>query len=151
VTVVLLLLVVGFALTAFLASSRSSAEEPKEPASAVRKVLEDQVAAWNHGDLEGFMTGYWHSPELTFFSGKDKRHGWQETIDRYRKRYQSEGRQMGKLNFSELQVELLSSESAWVRGRWHVVTGNEELGGLFTLIFKKFPEGWRIVHDHTSG
>ncbi len=97
------------------------------------------------------MEGYWRSPELSFFSGKDKKSGWQETIDRYRKRYQSEGRQMGKLDFSELQIEVPGPGNAWVRGRWHVVTPKEDLGGLFTLIFRKFPDGWRIVHDHTSG
>jgi beta-aspartyl-peptidase (threonine type) len=123
-------------------------ENPKE---AIRKVLDAQVVSWNRGDLEAFMTGYWHSTELTFFSGKDEKHGWQETLDRYRKRYQSEGRQMGKLRFSELRIETLSPEYGWVRGRWHLDTGKEQLGGLFTLILRKLPEGWRIVHDHTSG
>ncbi len=117
---------------------------------AIRQVLQAQVAAWNRGDLEGFMEGYWHSPDLTFYSGKDQRRGWQETIDRYRKRYQASGRLAGKLDFSELQIERLSPDAAWVGGRWRLVTQKETLGGLFTLIFKKFPEGWRIIHDHTS-
>jgi ketosteroid isomerase-like protein len=117
---------------------------------AIRRVLDDQVEAWNRGDLEGFMAGYWHSPQLTFFSGKDRTSGWQATIERYRKRYQAEGREMGKVGFSEIEIEPLSAENAYVRGRWKVVNSKETLGGLFTLIFKKQPEGWRIVHDHTS-
>ena len=125
--------------------------EPPATVDAVRQVLDSQVAAWNKGDLEGFMAGYWHSPELSFFSGKDKRQGWQETMDRYRQRYQAEGREMGKLTFSDIQIEPLSPDTAWVRGRWKLVMSKESPGGLFTLVFRKLPEGWRIVHDHTSG
>jgi beta-aspartyl-peptidase (threonine type) len=123
----------------------------KEAREAVEAVLQAQVAAWNRGDLEAFMAGYWHSPDLTFFSGKDIRAGWEATLERYQKRYQGEGHEMGKLTFSELRVEVLDPDHAWVRGRWHLETSKEPLGGLFTLIFKKFPEGWRIIHDHTSG
>lgn len=117
---------------------------------AVRQVLLDQQAAWNRGDLEAFMAGYWRSPKLTFFAGGTEKRGWDAALERYRQRYQGEGRQMGKLTFSDLNVEVLGPDAAWVRGRWQVVTSKEKLGGLFTLVFKKFPEGWRIVHDHTS-
>jgi beta-aspartyl-peptidase (threonine type) len=123
---------------------------PPTDADAVRQVLLDQQAAWNKGDLEGFMTGYWHSPDLTFFAGGTEQRGWEAARDRYRKRYQGEGHEMGKLTFSDLKIELLGPDAAWVRGHWQVVTSKEKLGGLFTLVFKKFPDGWRIVHDHTS-
>jgi ketosteroid isomerase-like protein len=130
------------------------ADKNADPSSAqqaaIRRVLGDQVEAWNRGDLEGFMAGYWKSPQLTFFSGKDRMSGWDATIERYRKRYQAEGKEMGKVSFSDLEIEPLGPESAYVRGRWKVVTSKETLGGLFTLIFKKQPEGWRIAHDHTS-
>src|SRR6202011_3284758 len=98
----------------------ASREEPSAQA-AIRKVLEDQDAAWNRGDLPGFMEGYWHSPELSFYSGKDKRQGWQETFDRYRARYQGEGKEMGQVTFSELDIQLLGTDTALVRGRWKVV------------------------------
>jgi beta-aspartyl-peptidase (threonine type) len=130
------------------ADNRSSAPDAK---SAIRKVLDDQSEAWNRGDLEAFMAGYWNSSQLTFFSGKDRMSGWQATIERYRKRYQSAGHEMGKLTFSGIEIEPLGPESAFVRGQWKVVTTKETLSGLFTLVFKKQPEGWRIVHDHTSG
>jgi len=118
--------------------------------AAIEQVMRQQEQAWNKGDLEGFMQGYWKSPELTFFSGAQVLHGWQETLDRYRKRYQSEGREMGRLEFSELQIEPLGG-GAFVRGSWKLTMRDGKAPhGLFTLIFRKFPEGWRIVHDHTS-
>jgi ketosteroid isomerase-like protein len=117
---------------------------------AVQKVLDDQVAAWNKGDLEGFMAGYWKSPELSFFSGNMKTKGWQATLDRYRKKYQSEGKEMGKLAFKEIAIELLGSDNVLVRGRYELALRNERLTGIFTVIMRKLPEGWRIIHDHTS-
>jgi beta-aspartyl-peptidase (threonine type) len=117
----------------------------------IRAVLAAQVAAWNRGDLEAFMRGYWHSPDLTFYSGGTITKGWDETLARYRKRYQSGGADMGKLTFSDLDIEPLSADSAWVGGRWHLeMRDGKKLGGLFTLIFRMMPDGWRIVHDHTS-
>jgi ketosteroid isomerase-like protein len=124
--------------------------EPVAPADAVRQVLDAQVAAWNKGDLEKFMAGYWHSPELSFFSGNDKRRGWEETLRRYRQRYQAEGKEMGKLSFTDLEIESPAPDMTWVRGRFKLIMSKETPTGLFTLIFKKLPEGWRIVHDHTS-
>jgi ketosteroid isomerase-like protein len=118
---------------------------------AVRQVLERQQEAWNHHDLENFMSGYWNSPELTFFSGAKISSGWQATIERYRKTYQSEGREMGKLEFSDLNIEVLAADAALVRGAWHLTMSDGKTPhGLFTLIFRKFPDGWKIIHDHTS-
>ena len=118
---------------------------------AIRKLLDEQSKAWNGGDIEGFMTGYWKSPELTFSSGGEQTKGWDATLERYRKRYKGEGKEMGKLTFSDVQVQMLSAESAFVRGKFQLVRSKDKPGGLFTLIVKKFPQGWRIVHDHTSG
>lgn len=117
----------------------------------IKAVIDDQAIAWNNGDLEGFMKGYWNSKDLTFYSGKDKKHGWQETLERYKKRYQGEGKEMGKLTFSELEVVVISADHAIVKGRWKVEMKKETIDGLFTLVMKKLPDGWRIVHDHTSG
>jgi ketosteroid isomerase-like protein len=117
----------------------------------VTKVLGSQVKAWNDHDLDGFMKGYWKSPELTFFSGATERHGWQETMDRYKATYQSPGHDMGKLEFANLRVEALGPKAAFVRGEWHLTMPDGKTPhGLFTLIFRKFPDGWKIVHDHTS-
>ncbi len=121
------------------------------PEEAVRRVLNEQAEAWNRGDLEGFMLGYWNSPELSFSSGKDRTRGWQATLERYIKKYRSDGNEMGKLTFSDLEVDVLDPAAVLVRGRWQLKRSKDEPGGLFTLLFKRLPEGWRIVHDHTSG
>ena len=97
------------------------------------------------------MKGYWNSPELTFFSGGNKAQGWQATLDRYNKRYRADGKEMGQLTFSEVKIEMLGPDSAFVRGRFELVMAKEKPTGQFTLIFKRMPDGWRIIHDHTSG
>ncbi len=118
---------------------------------AVRNVLDQQVASWNRHDLEGFMAGYWNSPELTFFSGGAVTRGWQPTLERYRQRYQSAGAEMGTLDFSEIAVQMLGSQAAFVRGRFHLkMSSSKDSSGIFTLVFRKFRDGWKIVHDHTS-
>lgn len=119
--------------------------------AGVEQVLHRQQEAWNHHDLEGFMSGYWNSPELTFFSGATMSSGWQATIERYRKKYQGEGREMGHLEFFGLNIQVLAADAAFVRGAWGLtLTDGKKPHGLFTLLFRKFPEGWKIIHDHTS-
>jgi beta-aspartyl-peptidase (threonine type) len=119
--------------------------------AAIRKVLDDQVAAWNRGDLDGFMQGYWNSDHLTFFSDDNVEQGWQETYDRYRRRYQAEGKEMGTLNFEDLTIDQTGPKSALVRGRWRLAfKDGKTRGGLFTLLLREEDPGWRIVHDHTS-
>ena len=132
-----------------------AAETPREASekskAAVEQVLRTQQDAWNHHDLDAFMAGYWNSPELTFFSGVKETSGWQATMDRYRATYESPGHEMGTLEFSGLCVEMLGPDAAFVRGAWHLSMPNGKTPhGLFTLVFRKFPEGWKIVHDHTS-
>jgi beta-aspartyl-peptidase (threonine type) len=126
------------------------AQDADDEKKAIRKVLDDQVIAWNKGDLPGFMEGYWNSPDLRFYSGKDISKGWQATLDRYRKKYQTDGKKMGQLSFKDLDIEVLGPDAALVRGRFEVVLPEEKLSGLFTLICRKMRPGWRIVHDHTS-
>lgn len=121
------------------------------PAADIRAVLDAQVAAWNRGDLEAYMAGYWHSPELEFYSGSTITRGWQQTLDRYRKRYQSDGREMGTLTFTELHIEPLDGKTAFVTGRWQLaMKKGESPNGLFTLLLRRFDNGWKIVHDHSS-
>jgi ketosteroid isomerase-like protein len=137
---------IGLILLCITSLSAQSASE-----QGIRQVLEQQVHTWNQHDLDQFMAGYWNSPELTFFSGAKVEKGWQSALDHYRRSYQGEGRTMGKLEFSDLQIEQLSPTAAFVRGSWHLAMPDGKLPhGLFTLIFRKFPEGWKIVHDHTS-
>jgi len=124
--------------------------EDQDP-GAVRRLLDAQVAAWNRGDLEGFMKGYWKSDSLSFYSGGRISRGWQTTLDGYRKRYQSEGREMGTLVFDLHDVTLVAQGQALVRGGWSLKLKDGEPRGLFTLWLRWFPDaGWRVVHDHTS-
>ena len=144
-------IVAALAITATVSVHAQQDSARETPAKReIRAVLDKQVEAWNRKDLIGFMSGYWNSPGLTFYSGGTKTFGWQATLDRYRKRYQSGGREMGKLDFSELQIEMLGPKSAFVRGKWHLKMTTGDVGGLFTLILRQFPAGWKIVHDHTQ-
>lgn len=118
-------------------------------ADEIRKVMEAQTIAWNKGDIEGFMIGYWKSPQMTFVSGDNVTKGWQETTDRYKKNYDTREK-MGALTFTDLEIEVLSKDSAKVLGRWKVAHEPKDSQGRFTLIFRKLKAGWRIIHDHTS-
>ncbi len=120
--------------------------------AAILKVLEAQQSAWNRHDLEGFMDGYWHSNDLTFFSGAHETGGWQAALDRYKKAYTGEGKEMGRLEFANLRIEMLGAEAAFVRGEFHLTMPDGKTPhGLFTLVFRKFSAGWKIVHDHSAG
>jgi ketosteroid isomerase-like protein len=118
----------------------------------ITNVLNRQKAAWNDGDLANFMGEYWQSDELTFYSGGTVTGGWQATFDRYKKRYQSDGKDMGTLAFDDIAVEVLGPDAALVCGKWKLAyaKSDEKPHGLFTLVMKRFPDGWKIVHDHTS-
>ena len=140
-----------FLITSAVAQLASQSSPSNDNKVAVERVLHAQQDAWNRHDLEGFLAGYWKSPELTFFSGVKETSGWQATLDRYRSTYNSPGHEMGKLEFSGLRTEMLGPEAAFVRGEWHLTMPDGKTPhGLFTLVFHKFPDGWKIVHDHTS-
>jgi ketosteroid isomerase-like protein len=120
--------------------------EPK----AIQRVLDDQAAAWNKGDLPGFMKGYLETDGLSFFSNNLKTKGWKATLERYQKKYQGDGKEMGKLAFTELSIEMLGNDHALVRGRFELTLKKENPTGIFTLVMRKTKDGWRIIHDHTS-
>jgi beta-aspartyl-peptidase (threonine type) len=141
----LLFLITIFAGSIF-AQTNSRDEKIKND---IRKVMSDQAAAWNAGDIEGFMRGYWNSPELKFVSGANVTKGWQPTLDRYKRSYDSRAK-MGVLMFSDLEITVLSKDAAVVLGNWKLQRETDNPGGKFTLIFRKFKDGWRVVHDHTS-
>jgi ketosteroid isomerase-like protein len=124
-------------------------KQDEKIAAAVRAVLVAQVAAWNRGDIDGFMDGYARSNETVFVSGDKVTHGWQTVLDRYKKGYDTREK-MGQLTFSELEITALSKTSAVALGRWQLNRAQDKPHGRFTLILRLTHAGWRIVHDHTS-
>ena len=121
------------------------------PDPSLRQILDDQTAAWNRGNLTDFMQGYWRSPYVTFFSGDMIIKGWESTLQRYSDKYQGAGKEMGKLSFTDENVQMLGSDAALVTARWHLeMSDGKKLEGLTTLLCRRLKEGWRIVHDHSS-
>ena len=132
-----------------VASAQSSSNANDKSIVAIRAVLDAQAAAWNRGDIEGYMDGYDRSPKTEFVGGDSITRGWQEVLDRYKKKYDSREK-MGTLTFSDLKITVLSKDAALVLGRWRLKRASDEPHGTFTLLFRKTKSGWKIVHDHSS-
>jgi len=150
VTVILSIL---FALVYPLVRPHEEANRRMRAMTESRNLLDNQETAWNAGDLDGFMLGYWNDPELTFYSDNTIEKGYEPLKQRYFKKYKAEGKEMGKLTFSDVESIALRNqgrEMAMVRGHWKVEKSKETAEGLFTLWVEKKPEGWRIIHDHSS-
>ncbi|PYK89714.1 MAG: DUF4440 domain-containing protein [Verrucomicrobia bacterium] len=143
--------VLRYFLVAAILRSTSLSAQPSRPdiTLEISAVLKMQQDAWNRGDIDAFMNGYSRSDETLFVSGDDVTRGWQKVLDRYKKKY-SDRAKMGTLMFSNLEITPLSNDSAVALGSWKLNRANDQPHGRFTLIFRRFPEGWRIVHDHTS-
>jgi len=116
---------------------------------AITKILEAQQNNWNQGNVEAFVEGYWRSPDLTFSGSGGIARGWDGVLARYKKNYPDRAA-MGQLDFSGLEFHFLSNDAALVLGHWHLARARGDIGGVFSLVWQRFPEGWRIIHDHTS-
>ena len=117
--------------------------------AAMSAVLEDQQKAWNSGDIEGFMQGYIKNDKLRFASGGEITLGWQETLNRYQKRY-SDRAKMGELKFDIYSVTQINTSTGLIFGKWELTREADTPSGLFTLHMRKGDDGWKIVSDHTS-
>jgi ketosteroid isomerase-like protein len=115
----------------------------------IRSVLDGQVAAWNRGDVARFMEGYWQSSKTEFVSSSGVLRGWDTVLERYRRAY-PDRQAMGQLTFSDLRITILCPDTALILGYWRLRREHDQPHGVFTLIARKLPEGWRIVNDHTS-
>ncbi|EHQ26696.1 YybH family protein [Mucilaginibacter paludis] len=116
---------------------------------AILKVLDTQSHAWNRGDIDAFMQGYWKSDSLLFVGKTGPNYGWQTTLDHYKKGYPDKAA-MGELTFHILKVDLLDATNAFVLGGWNLKREKDSPGGFFTLWFRKIKGEWKIVCDHTS-
>lgn len=119
--------------------------------AAVKKVLDDQVKAWNRGDLDEFVKGYLNSPDITFV-GKTVSRGYQGVLDRYRANYGDKQR-MGTLRFDEVEVKMLGNDHALILGKFaldRTAAGGGPASGRYSLVARKTKDGWKLIHDHTS-
>lgn len=142
-------LIVALALPALMSGSSRVRPSASSAEKDIRAVLDVQVAAWNRGDVDTFMQSYWKSDETEFVGASGIFRGWQAVIERYRKTY-PDRRSMGTVQFSDLEITLLSPNAALVVGKYQLEREADHPSGVFTLVFRKFPEGWRIINDHTS-
>jgi ketosteroid isomerase-like protein len=134
------------------AASRIAAQSADSRAAdrgKITAVLTAQQTAWNRGDVDSFIVGYWESPELTFSGSGGTARGFDGVRQRYKKNYPDRAA-MGELAFSDLEFRFLGSDAALVLGRWHLKRDNGDVGGVFSLVWQRFPDGWKIIHDHTS-
>jgi len=122
----------------------SAVEEAK-----IRNLLNDQTAAWNRGDIEGFMEGYWKNDSLMFIGKSGINWGWQKTLENYKKGY-PDSIAMGKLSFDLIVVKRLSFQYYYVVGKWMLARTIGDLSGHFNLLLKKIKGKWVIVADHSS-
>lgn len=138
-------LVLIFALASRVPLNASDASEQAQ----IRALLQNQTEAWNRGDIDAFMAGYWRSEETAFVGASGITRGWQSVLERYKKSY-PDRKAMGQLTFSGLEIHLVCADAAFAIGQFQLERENDKPAGIFTLNFRKFPEGWRIVADHTT-
>jgi ketosteroid isomerase-like protein len=119
-----------------------------DDSTAIRNAMNEQLTAWNNGDIDGFMQTYWQNDSLMFVSDPPT-YGWQATLDRYKKAY-PDTTAMGKLSFDLLKLQSLSPEYYYVTGAWALKRSAGDVGGYFTLLFKKINGKWLIIVDHSS-
>jgi ketosteroid isomerase-like protein len=134
------------------ATSRVTAQNEDSRAAdraKITAVLTAQQTAWNRGDVDAFIVGYWESPELTFSGSGGIARGFDGVRQRYKKNYPDRAA-MGQLAFSDLEFRFLGSDAALVLGHWHLQREKGDIGGVFSLVWQRFPDGWKIIHDHTS-
>ncbi len=137
-----LLLSVSVAVPAGMGMSRGDVK------AELVQILDLQKEAWNRRDIDGFMADYWKSDRFTYQSGANRLRGWEALLERYKKSYS--GGSWGRLDFTDLEVNILGANTAYIIGRWTLALKDGPKGGLFTIILRRFPEGWRIIHDHSS-
>jgi uncharacterized protein (TIGR02246 family) len=147
----ILLIMLGLTVASPQGRAQSSPDSRAKDRAAITQLLSTQQVAWNKGDIDAFMTAYWNSPDLTFSGASGVQRGFDAVRARYKKVYPDQST-MGQLDFSDLEFHFIGSEGALVLGHWHLTRDKDkgDIGGVFSLVWQRFPEGWRIIHDHTS-
>jgi beta-aspartyl-peptidase (threonine type) len=117
--------------------------------AAILTLLNQQQADWNSGNVDAFLSGYWHSTDVSFSGASGIIRGWDAVLARYKKSY-ADREAMGQLQFSDLEFRRLGPDAFLLLGHWHLTRTKGDVGGVFSLVWQRLPEGWRIIHDHTS-
>jgi ketosteroid isomerase-like protein len=138
-------LFIAFLFTSFSLFSQGK-RSPKEQVEALMKL---QERAWNNFDIDGFMAHYWNDDSLMFIGSKGITYGWKQTLANYKKNYNSK-ELMGELTFTNLNYDVLSKDAVYVIGKWEIKRKDSQIGGHYTLLWKKIKRNWVIVKDHTS-
>ena len=138
-----------FFLPILLFSLGLHAQSVSKDEKAIRELMAKQTAAWNRGDLDNFMVGYWQNDSLMFIGKSGVTYGWENTLKNYKKGY-ADTAAMGKLTFTLIQLKPLSKEYYYVTGKWFLKRSIGDVGGHFTLLFRKIKGQWVIISDHSS-
>lgn len=150
---ILYIALIILALTAVqrVTHAQSASDPHAKDRAKITQLIKDQQLSWNKGDIDTFVEAYWHSPDLTFSGSSGVQRGFEAVRERYKKVYPDRST-MGQLDFSDLQFHFIDNDGALVLGHWHLTRDKDkgDIGGVFSLVWQRFPEGWRIIHDHTS-
>jgi beta-aspartyl-peptidase (threonine type) len=147
----IVLIVLGLIAIPRVASAQTASDTHAEDRAAITQLITSQQLSWNKGDIDTFVEAYWHSPDLTFSGVNGVQRGFDAVRARYKKVYPDRST-MGQLDFSDLDFHFIGNDGALVLGHWHLTRDKDKgnIGGVFSLVWQRFPEGWRIIHDHTS-
>lgn len=135
-------------LAVFTLSSLKPVQDTVKIKNEIQTILSIQKEAWNKGNIEVFMEYYWKSKNFTFQSANKRLYGWEALLSRYKTSFS--GDKMGKLDFTDIKIKVMSNSITYVIGRWNLNFKDSAKQGLFTIIFQRKPEGWKIIHDHSS-
>ncbi len=124
-------------------------ENEQDNIKAIQAILQNQTAAWNKGDLDAFMVGYWKSDSLVFMGKSGPTYGYKNTLANYKKNY-PDANYMGKLHFDIVSIKPLGKSYFFVIGKWFLQRSVGDVNGVYTLIFRKTKTGWKIISDHSS-
>ena len=141
-------LIIALLLIAHVATAQQPAAGIVKDETAIRKVLDEQVKAWNEANIDEFMKGYWKSDSILFI-GSSVTSGWDNTLERYKKSYPGKAA-MGQLRFEIVRIDFISADSYLITGKFFLIREKDAPSGIFTLLFKKKKGSWVIVYDHTS-
>jgi uncharacterized protein (TIGR02246 family) len=147
----IILMMLGLTFATQAGRAQSGPDSHAKDRAVITQLISVQQVAWNKGDIDAFMTAYWNSPDLTFSGASGVQRGFEAVRARYKKVYPDRST-MGHLDFSDLEFHFTGNDGALVLGHWHLTRDKDkgDIGGVFSLVWQRFPEGWRIIHDHTS-